>query len=239
MRTRLYVVADWIRNVNRTAASQTLVLKAAKELYTKRESLRLYQSLDDVYKYVYERKATLIHKRNEEPIILELIIDTHNKAEWNINVRDLQQSKIPFHYVPNKPENYIVHNAYFENESCGVHTQAAPKTYQAIFAKNKNVIDAIRELFRDYHSPKFFSCHWRHHKVKAREITAALSQKMEPAQLNELLFRIRAQVMTSTDTDMSGSFVRRIDYALTMLRNSVGDLDIDSSKKLHSSELKR
>ncbi|MHB1948176.1 MAG: hypothetical protein ACYCQI_08690 [Gammaproteobacteria bacterium] len=241
MRTRLYAVARWIKTTDRTADLQNLVLNAANELYTKRESLRLYQSWDDVIKYVIERKATHHHKRNEEPIIVELIVDPRNKEEWNTEVRDLEQSQIPFNYVPNKPENYIIHNAWLDNKRYSVHTLAVPKTYNAIFFEKENwsVIGAIRELFRDYHSPKFFSCHWRHHKQQAREITNALSRKITPAQVNELLFTIRAQVMTAPKTNISGSFVRRIDFALVKLRDTVGDdLDKTSSMKLDISAAK-
>ncbi|MHB1946740.1 MAG: hypothetical protein ACYCQI_01325 [Gammaproteobacteria bacterium] len=126
------------------------------------------------------------------------------------------------------PEHCFIKRAWFRGSPIAL--RANPQSYADIFHKNNtNTVNQVAALFRDYHSPKFFSCHWRHHKQRAREIVTYLDGKSTQDAF-DYLFKQRQQFLQSNAGKSDGSFMRRIESALSLLIDN-GAVPIESLKK--------
>lgn len=129
--------------------------------------------------------------------------------------------------MPNKPQNYIINRAWIKDlKPIELHTQVKQK-YANMFAKNldiKTILQSVVNIFQDYYKPGLFSCHWRHHKNQAAQITHFLkSSQLEPKDAYDFLFKERQRLMNlDKKLNKNGSFMRRLEYALKQLRDVIG-----------------
>lgn len=193
------------------------------------------------YTWYYEGTGRSYYVRSNQFAIVTIHIDTSlqhtwetRKAkartynDWNEEIKKVKNplSLHEFIVIPNKPENYVMSLVSVrQSHNFPLHSNP-PLTYLSFFSKNKtNVLKGIEELFNDYHSPQFGSCHWgRSYKKIAEKILKEFKSISSPQEVYNFLFHERQKLIRENkDLNMQGSFIRRMDYALKRLRDVYGD----------------
>lgn len=218
----------------------------AVNLLHARSTIYGFTSLKDAKKYVKESRSYRLLKDETdeydyyphgERAIVEIFIDSSTKSQWKLKTEKVGTHKEyidyikqprepdklhPFYEIPNRPEMYVCYRAWINLKEFHLHNKP-PASYKKITSKHADEIRNISELFHDYHSPKFFSCHWRHHKKLARRIENRLAQLRSFPEVYDFLFQERQHlIQTYKDLDLLGSFMRRIEYALKKIRDVEG-----------------
>lgn len=135
--------------------------------------------------------------------------------------------------IPNQPENYVVHQAWVKKEKF-TPIRNTRDSYFGFFKKPLTTATAqVIALFDDYSNPGWFTFHWnRHHKDVTNKIIGDLKYKSSKDAFDYLMAArkklikkykpINSNWYTYGYSDlMNGSFMRRIDFALTQLQESI------------------
>ncbi|MHB1949604.1 MAG: hypothetical protein ACYCQI_16010 [Gammaproteobacteria bacterium] len=218
----------------------------AANLLSSRSTLHAFTRLKDAKKYVKESRTYRLiqddldeydyYPRGERAIV-EIFVDSTIKSQWQLKsekagdrkeyIHHIKYPQHPdkfhhFYEIPNRPEMYVTYRIWINLKEYALHNQP-PKSYKKIMSKHTDEINNVIDLFHDYHSPKLFSCHWRHHKKTAIRITNQLAQFTRLQEVYDFLFKERQQlIQTNKNLNISGSFMRRMDYALKKIRDVAG-----------------
>ncbi|MHB1948584.1 MAG: DUF5617 domain-containing protein [Gammaproteobacteria bacterium] len=196
--------------------------------------------------------------------VAEMMITTENSHEWlsrkepagspdeyQYGQKIPQQANKEHHFIeiPNNPENYMIHRVSMETKKFGRIASTSfmikpdefvtPKTYQNMIAIDPDDLTrGIIQLFKDYHSPRHFSFHWnRHHKKDAIQIANYLAKAKTLKEVYDFLFSERKRLIKlDHHLNRSGSFMRRLEFALTAIYEKEGEKLLIEPKK--ESELK-
>jgi hypothetical protein len=142
-------------------------------------------------------------KEFRRPAVLEVYVDNEKAPE-------LKSGSLSMN-----PAHCFVKQASFKGSSIALRSN--PESYAILFQKNNtNPVTQVAALFRDYYSPKLFSFHWRHHKQQARDIVTNLKIK-NTQEAFDYLFKQRQEFLLSNAGKSDGSFMRRIEAALSLL----------------------
>ena len=96
-----------------------------------------------------------------------------------------------------------------------------PSSYKKLIESERDLIDGIKTLFRDYAHPRFLSCHWnRHHNGESGFIADYLPETIYEAR--HYLKDIKNDLAHEVETNKSGSMMRRLTYAISRLEDAAG-----------------
>ncbi len=238
--------------VSHVYTSEELAFHAAWEadqLHREESPLLAFTELEAAKEYAKER-----HSYRREPFlgyiaaesaIVEIFVDNkhieHNciLKQEKISSSETVKPKNPdktytFYEMENKPENYVTFRTWIKDSKPYVRYQAPTGHNRKFFEKEADLIKSVQALFHDYHSPRLFSCHWRHHKNDARKITDFLTSTTTPEDAYEFLFKERQRIIIDNKKlNMSGTYMLSLEYALKKIRYVMRDkLERVADKKL-------
>lgn len=219
-------------------------IRAAQGLFSFRKSFAVFNKLEDA-KAEAEKNLVTKTTTNEmgdfdfhlkeyyhkvyQPAVVEIYV---NIDENQLNQVDLDEKSESEKSVSRKiilnPEHTFMTRAWIQGQAVAIRTN--PQSYYDIFNRHSNdCVSQVSALFKDYYNPAFFSCHWRHHKECAREIVINLNGK-NIQEAFDYLFTQRQISISSTNVNRTGSFMRRLEAALSLLIEK-GAVPIDDSCK--------
>lgn len=125
--------------------------------------------------------------------------------------------------IENNPQFYLPIKVQMKKLEPRHLNHAVPATYDGFFKTNV-IIDSIKSLFYDYHHTSRLFHPNRHHRADAKLISTYLKTADNLQDVYNYLFDKRHDAIGKSrdEINMSGSFIKRINYALQKLHELNG-----------------